>query len=214
LSFSWPSKDPTLNGIQNFSNSRSQIEKGAAGFAYFLEELNNWNVKTNVEQASRLSLFMHSLGNYYLERIASDSLLIKTDSRIFDNIILNAAAVNQKDHYLWLKQVDFQERIFVNSNRKDMTLKGVNVFMDFDVQLGEQAIDNFAQNSFYVNFGKALKNESNFALLHGYYVGVIPEKSENIYHYYKTIFHGEEVNFSDQSRFIANDTIPVYDIVY
>ena len=79
-------------------------------------------------------------------------------------------------HQLWLEKVNIQDRIFVNSNRKDMTLKGVNLFTDFDRQLGEQAVDNFASNAVYVNFSQALKNELNFGLLHGYYVGVIPEK--------------------------------------
>ena len=212
--FSWPSKDPTLGGIQNFNNSRNHIEQSTAGFVQFLLELDTWKNKLDLVQSNRLTLFLHSLGNYYLERIASDSLIANHDNKIFDNVILNAAAVNQKDHHLWLEEINIQDRFFVNSNRKDMTLKGVNMFTDFDMQLGEQAVENFASNAVYVNFSKAFKNELNFGLLHGYYVGVIPGKSQNIFHYYQTIFHGDEVDLSNQNMFMLNDTIPVYEIIF
>jgi hypothetical protein len=212
--FSWPSKDIKLGGLQNFRNSRNLIEQSTPAFARLLSELNTWKEQLNANQTSNLSLFLHSLGNYYLERIATDSLLANQEPGIFDNIILNAAAVNQKDHHLWLKEINIQNRIFVNSNRKDMTLKGINMFTDFDTQLGEQAIDNFAPNAVYVNFSMALKNELNFGLLHGYYVGVIPGKSQNIFEYYHAIFHGQDLDLSDRSRFVKNDTVPVYEITF
>jgi hypothetical protein len=95
-----------------------------------------------------------------------------------------------------------------------MTLKGVNMFTDFGVQLGEEVIDGFSENAAYVNFGQALKNENNFGLMHGYYAGEIPGKSQNIFYYYKTIFHGNDVDFSDKNLFNTNDTIPVYEIKF
>ncbi len=212
--FSWPSKDPNLGGIQNFNNSINQIEQGTPGFVLFLHQIETWKRSKNVEPSAHLSLFLHSLGNYYAQRMVSDSLLSDLESGLFDNIILNSAAVNQKDHHLWLDEFNIQQRIYVNSNRKDMTLKGVNLFTDFDTQLGEQAIDGFAPNAVYVNFSTALKNEKNFGLLHGYYVGVIPGKSQNIYNYYQTIFNGYVVDLSNPAMFTPNDTVPVYDIMF
>jgi hypothetical protein len=212
--FSWPSKDPDLGGINNFNNSRNQIENGTPGFMKFLLKLEVWHGKESYLTGSKLSIFFHSLGNYYLERIASSSLLSELTPEIFDNLIINAAAVNEKDHNIWLSKIHFQKRIFVNSNRKDMTLKGVNIFTDFDVQLGEEVINGFSENAFYINFAKALKNENNFGLMHGYYAGEIPGKSINIFNYYKTIFHGNGVDFSNTNVFSANDTIPVFEIKY
>jgi esterase/lipase superfamily enzyme len=212
--FSWPSKDPDLGGINNFNNSRNQLENGTPGFMKFLLELDLWHSNESEVTGAKLSLFFHSLGNYYLERIANNSRLSELNPGIFDNLILNAAAVNEKDHNIWLSKIHFQKKIFVNSNRKDMTLKGVNMFTDFDVQLGEEVIDGFSENAAYVNFGQALKNENNFGLMHGYYAGEIPAKSQNIFNYYKTIFHGNDVDFSDKNLFNTNDTIPVYEIKF
>lgn len=212
--FSWPSKDPELGGIKNFQQSRTRIEKGAPGFVHFIYELDEWHSTNGRKTNSRLSLFLHSLGNYYLERAANDIRLNGNSKEIFDNLVLNAAAINEKDHSKWLSKIHLQKRIFVNSNRKDMTLKGVTLFTDFGVQLGEEAIHGFADNAIYINFGQALKNENNFGLLHGYYAGEVPGRSDKIYNYYHTIFHGNDPDLQNSSVFTTNDTIPVFDIKF
>lgn len=211
--FSWPSKDPILGGLQNFKNSKNLIEKGTPAFAQFVQKLDSWRNSQTSDQCGNLTLFLHSLGNYYLQRLVADSLLAGMDHKIFDNVILNAAAVNQKDHHLWLEKITFQQRIFVNSNSKDMTLKGVSLFTDCGVQLGEKAESDFSSNATYINFNQALDNELNFGLLHGYYVGVIPGKYPHIYKFYHAIFHGQPVEFSSPEMFVQNDTIPVYEII-
>ena len=211
--FSWPSKDPDLGGLQNFKNSKNLIEKGAPDFVEFVQQLDSWKKINTSGQNINLSLFLHSLGNYYLERLVTDSILQGINHKIFENVVLNAAAVNQKNHHVWLEKINFQERIFVNSNSKDMTLKGVSLFTNGDTQLGEKAMGDFASNANYINFSQALDKEMNFGLLHGYYVGVIPGKYPNIYKYYRAIFHGQPVEFSSPEMFVQNDSIPVFEII-
>jgi hypothetical protein len=212
--FSWPAKDPILTGLKNFSNSRNMVEKGVENFVQFIYELYQWKSdNVSVFSENNLSLFMHSLGNYYLERIIADSLQSKINAKIFDNIIINAAAVNEKDHRLWLEKINFSDNIFVNSNSNDMTLKGVRLFTDMDLQLGEKVEGEFASNATYIEFNKAMGTENSFRTSHGYYAGVIPGQSQNVYQYFSTIFHGRSIEFCDMDMFVQNANFPVFEII-
>jgi hypothetical protein len=103
--------------------------------------------------------------------MVSDSLTTWMNKPLFANVIINAAAVNQNEHHVWLDKIRFQERVYVNLNSRDIILKGVTLFSSADTQLGVNAGDQYAANSSYISFTKVLEKESDFRFLHGYYVG-------------------------------------------
>lgn len=213
--FSWPSKINDGNGLKNFKNSRKNVEEGADEFLTFLQMIKSWKLKTaNNYDNNKLSILFHSLGNYYLERLVKDEYISGVDSRIFDNLIINAAAVNQKDHHKWVQQLNIQERIYINSNKRDFILRGVQILTDWKGQLGVSLDDNYASNAIYVNFTNAVKSNFPINEMHGYYLGTIPNQSDNIRNYYHTIINGEEAIKNSVDLFYSQEDSPVINIQF
>lgn len=211
--FSWPSKMIEGNGLKNFKNSRKNVEDGADEFLSFLQQLKIWKLEDRASfPNNKLSILFHSLGNYYLECMVKEEYLEGVDYRIFDNLIINAAAVNQKDHHKWVQKLNIQERIYVNSNNRDFILRGVQILTNWNRQLGVSLVDDYASNATYVNFTKAIKSKFPFNEMHGYYLGTVPNQSDNIRNYYHTILHGEEALKNSFNLFYSKGDSPIFNI--
>lgn len=211
--YAWPSKNPEYNAIKNFKNSYSNIEKASVYFKSFLVELHELT-SINTFKTHNLSIFFHSLGNYYLERLVADNYQKEIPDKLFDNLIVNAAAVETKGHAGWLKEINFSERIYVNSNDADFSLTGLKIFSRFGHQLGEGPKKEFAENAIYVNFTKAVGFPGSMGPSHSYYFGTITQKSENIKNYYTNILHGNEAHLKNPDLFVLFDDQVSYAIKF
>lgn len=215
LVYSWPSKDSEMNGIRNFKNSYSNVELSSPMLYNFLTDLSE--LKTSNEnpfQNHQMSLFLHSLGNYYLERLAVEGLLDDLKEPIFDNLMINAAAVEQEGHHNWVEQISFAERIYINSNDDDMSLSGLRILTKLGRQLGESPEPPYAQNAYYINFTKAVGFPGSMGPSHSYYFATITDKSENIKNYYTTLLHGKKAPLYDSQLFTyASDEVS-YSIIF
>src|SRR6056297_2503003 len=137
--FAWPSKMTNGTGIKNVKNSKKNIETGINSFRDLLIMIQKYKKEHQWPGIdNHISLFLHSLGNYYLEYAVNNSLLKNIDDELFDNLILNAAAVEQEGHVDWLSRLDIQKRIYVNSNKHDFTLNGLRLFSKAGKLLGER----------------------------------------------------------------------------
>jgi hypothetical protein len=157
LVYAWPSHNPEFNGIKNFKNSYANVEKATVHFSKFLSEVAN--IRKAFPQTSftrNLSMFLHSLGNYYLENLVKSDLHTELTEPFIDNLIINAAAVDLKAHDEWVEQLRFQKRIYINSNGKDMNLIGLRIFSSKKMQLGEDPEPPLASNAYYVSFTDAV----------------------------------------------------------
>ena len=161
-----------------------------------------------------VSLFMHSLGNYYLERVVKDSLLSGLNEDLFDNLIINAAAVNQKGHVEWVDHLNIQKRIYITSNKQDFNLNGLRVFTKARKQLGERLKLPLSENAEYVNFTKAIRFLFPPQSTHTYFRGRITNESENIKQIYFNLFHGENINLNDTTFFIQRRDGLGYDVLF
>jgi len=190
--YSWPSKDPNMNGIKNFKNSREQVEKGSNDFLEFTRILSVWkDNKPDFWVNNNLSMFMHSLGNYHAQQFIETGNFQKIEGVLFDNLILNAAAVNRDNHEVWVEQLSIQDHLYIVFNEKDFNLSGVWFFSDWGRQLGEEPGVNKARNASYIDFTNAVGFPKPFYLSHGYYMGQMPARNENIRNFYYKAFHGE-----------------------
>jgi hypothetical protein len=213
--FSWPTKEPGINGSRNFRNSRRQAEITVGHVASLFNTLklvrkshpDFWKEHT-------LSLFAHSLGNYLLELLVRENLLPQPQSIIFDNIVLNSAAVNQKNHNTWLDQFKMQNQIFVISNRHDFNLKGVRIFTSWGKQLGEIVKPAYSENAYYVDFSKSVGFRFPTGTTHTFFIGPVTEKSENIRSFYTDILHGRTPDITDEKRFQARKYNGSYNILF
>ncbi|MBN1414647.1 MAG: alpha/beta hydrolase, partial [Bacteroidales bacterium] len=191
LVFSWPSKIEKGNGLKNFNNSKINAASGVVKFKELLLLLQEYKKKHQWhEKPYHLSLFLHSLGNYYLERLVKDSLLADLDSNLFDNLIINAAAVNQEAHANWIDRLNIQKRIYITSNKQDFNLNGVRIFSNSGKQLGERLKLPLSSRAYYINFTRAIGFTLPTSDSHTYFIGRITNNSENIKDFYTDLFHG------------------------
>jgi len=202
LVYSWPSKDPELSPIANFKKSYNNVEHGTAYFKDFLVQLNELKiVGNNPLSAEKMTLFLHSLGNYFMKQLVAENLQVSLDESLFNNLILNAAAVEEKDHHLWVEQLNFSVRTYINSNDDDISLTGLRMLTSLGLQLGEKPKEPFAKNAIYVNFTDAVGFPGSMGPSHSYYFSTITEKSKNIKEYYTSIFHGEAAQLENTKLF-------------
>ncbi|MGZ2369670.1 alpha/beta hydrolase [Ancylomarina sp. YFZ004] len=213
--FSWPSRMEKGNGLSNFKNSQKNIEHSASRFKEMLLLIQELKQSRYFQgKMINVSLFMHSLGNYYLERVVKDSLLSGLNKDLFDNLIINAAAVNQKGHVKWVDHLNIQKRIYITSNKQDFNLNGLRVFTKARKQLGERLKLPLSENAEYVNFTKAIRFLFPPQSTHTYFRGRITNESENIKQIYFKLFHGEKINLNDTISFIQRRDGLGYDVLF
>jgi hypothetical protein len=212
LVFSWPSKMSTNNGLKNYRNSRTNVEAGLAHFRELLLTVQKYRNSYIWPEGNNLSLFMHSLGNYYLELSVKEDMLQGLDPALFDNIIINAAAIEQQDHAGWVKRIEISDRIYIISNEKDFNLRGARLFTKAGKQLGGPVEFPLARNAIYINFTEAVGFKVPTWVSHTYFVGEMPRRSNNIRNFYTTIFHGLEVDLDDTELLIERSDGLGYDI--
>jgi hypothetical protein len=215
LVYAWPSRNPDLGAIRNFKNSLSNVEKATVHFSEFLHKVEDIrSTKDNSFSSGNLSMFFHSLGNYYLENLVEKNLHADFDQPFIDNLIINAAAVEQEEHYKWVERLNFQYRIYINSNGKDMNLIGLRVFSSMGMQLGEDPEPPLASNAFYVNFTNAVGASLPPGPSHSYFFASVTDESERIKTYYSEIINGLEVDFSNPQMFNTNPKYLAYSIKF
>jgi hypothetical protein len=214
ITFSWPSKMDTRDGLKNFRNSNLMVEEGMPQFRELLLTLQKYKHSPLWPEGNRLSLLLHSLGNYYLELGVKEEILEGLDTNLFDNIVINAAAIDQEDHAEWLEQLNISKRIYITLNKGDFNLRGARLFTSAGTQLGAIIEPPLAPNASYIHFTEAVGFKMPTWLSHTYFVGDIPSESDNIRDFYRVIFHGEEADLSDEAKFHQREDGMGYDIQY
>jgi hypothetical protein len=213
--FSWPSKDPDINGIKNFKSSRQNVIRSHGHFTSLICLMRSLRqVNPAFQSGAGLSVFFHSLGNFYLENLVKQRKSLCGPPAVFDNLVLNAAAVNQEHHRDWLEQLHIQERIYITSNVSDFNLKGARIFTKDGKQLGEKIKPPLSETADYVNFTKAVGFRFPTWATHTYFIGKIPGESMNIRMFYNDIIHGLEPDLKDARMFKVRSDGLGYDIIF
>lgn len=213
--FSWPSEVPGLNGLRNLNNSEQNVSRSVGHFSELLSFMEDFRESNKAfEQKANLSMLLHSLGNLHLKKWADSSSQVQKHDIIFDNVVMNSAAVNRKNHEDWVEKINFQKRIYITNNQYDYSLKGLHIYTKHGNQLGEKFKDSTAKNAHYVHFTEAVGFQTPTSNTHTYFIGDIPKESSNIYGFYYDIIHGDEVDFSDSSRFVKSKVGKGYVIIF
>jgi hypothetical protein len=186
--FDWPS-DYIL--LRKTVYSADEVSSGFVKVCRSLDVLHEKYYKS-----SAFSVIFHSMGNRILKTISSTRLLDYMPKDLFENLIINAAAVKQQNHSNWVQKLNIQKRIFITINKNDFTLRGAAI-LRMAVQLGIGNNNKRARNAFYVNFSDIETLEHNLFLGKS---GL--EKSyPNIFQFYDLVFHGKEVKFTGNTGF-------------
>lgn len=197
--FAWPSRLPGGSMTEHFKASLRNAEKSTDNLLALIDSL-KYLRKKNSEyfKNNYLSSLYHSLGNKIL-KLASNRIESKFgEDYIFDNQILNAAAVEQKDHKYWVEKINIQKRIFNNSNVFDLNLNGLRLITPMNYMLGERLSKPLSDSVLYFNFSKTMGLKLSPGKSHTYFLGM-PEKYPGVKQYYNEIFHGLMPDTTDAS---------------
>lgn len=213
--FSWPSEVPDINGLKNFKNSVKNVSKSMGHFNQVLSFMKDFREKSVAfKDGAGLSMFLHSLGNLYLRELVGSTEKNSINDTIFDNIIMNSAAVNRENHAEWVEKLSLQKKIYITNNHYDFSLKGLHLYTNHGNQLGEEFYGAMAKNANYVHFTEAIGFQTPTSNTHTYFIGDIPKQSENIKRFYYEAFRGKQIELSDTSRFVKRKEGLGYDIVF
>ena len=124
--FSWPSNpggfilNEYRQAVSIASNSIVALdrafEKLAAYYCHHIDE----------SCPISLNLLLHSLGNFMFESFIRHPIFTG-QTRLFDNIVLNAPDVNSEKHEDWADQLKFAVRIYATINERDNVLRASDI---------------------------------------------------------------------------------------
>lgn len=215
LIYNWPAMVGNSYDTKNLKGIKAKVDEGIDRFAELLILVEQMQGDLQKEgRNTKWTLFLHSIGNYFLESAVLNNKLPVFEKPLFENVILNAAAVDSRGHALWLEKIKLQKRIYVNSNKKDMILKGLKYLTQAKTQLGSKAILPLANNAFYVDFTSAIGKQKPVYKSHSYYFKTIAEQSDALQKYYSIVFRGEEVEWNNNAMFIPNPKNRIHTILY
>lgn len=185
LFFDWPTDRPDIKPGKNIKITMQIAPKVAAAYAQFALEFQQYKLAHSAKFKTTTLLF-HSMGNLLLMHALKQNLLNDVKPGVFDEVILNAACVNQKRHKEWLDKLTFSDHIYITINSRDKNLNGAKLlFMAH--QLGEKPKRPYCAKAHYVDFSEVLHKEHNYFLL-SYVVNQKPYLKK----FYADIFKGEK----------------------
>lgn len=186
--FDWPTDYMALR------KTAGNAQEVAANFVSAMQAMDHF--RNEYYASSQVSAIFHSMGNHILKNITHPQLLHKMPGQLFSNIIVNAAAVRQRNHDKWLEKIQLQERIYVTMNDEDRPLHGA-MLLRMARQLGLGINGNKADNAAYVDFSDVVSTEHNL------FLGKTVAEQENqyIYRFYNQAFNGKEVIFNELTGF-------------
>ncbi len=207
LMFDYPSITTTLSQRKNFKFAEENSKTSVTEFYRALTEIRR--IKTREKESplatQHVSIFMHSMGNNLLKELVKNGTVNALNKPMWaDNLILNAACINQKGHAKMLEQVKFASHIIVNSNPNDKILKGASV-LTMSKQLGNTVKAPFCNQATYINFSGISGKEHNYYL--DVYGKIIPPAAKV---YYKTILHGGVPELKDTAAFAPTKALSQY----
>ena len=129
-------------------------------FILMMSNLHSARDSAIIPEGSKVSLMMHSLGNFFLFRYINQHSH-ECNSVVFDNIIINSAAVSTKGHASVLDKLAIQERIYVISNKNDRTLIGAQL-ISLSKMLGINPRPVLSQKAIYLDFTPYVDKEHTF----------------------------------------------------
>lgn len=199
VAFTWPANGRggggllgSAGGAVSYKSDKRDATRSATALDRTLEKLNlclNEHEDTTVRCNQRLSLLMHSMGNYLFKTLMKSSVY-QGESALFDNIMLVAADVNNKDHEQWVDKIQYRRRLYITINEDDSALRLSRMkFGDKQLaRLGHFTQNLNSRNAIYLDFTKSRAvNEAS----HAYFEGKPIRENARIRSTFRNMLRGE-----------------------
>lgn len=190
LVYAWPSETEKGSALKNVRQSKEYIRQSLSSFRSFLAQVRQLKQAAHADTLRHISLMLHSLGNYYLKQGVQAEIFDEGFRGLFDNLIMNAPAVNLKGHFKWLDQINMQKRLFVHYNPNDIILRIYQCFTGAGPQLGRTFHAPPGKHVRYINFSQTVGWVLHSRATHTYFIEVFPGKNGPVRKYYTQILHG------------------------
>lgn len=191
LLFTYPTKEEGLARLKNLAQSMVNARASAVHLSCLMDTLAQ--AIGNGAITMPVSWFFHSLGNYLLSEMMLKYPPACHQHKVFANIVLNAAAVDQRGHAQWLTRLRCAQSVVVNMNRRDLTLLGAQMFSPFHLALGRKVRNGNPDSLIYMKFNKVL-GITGRRDAHSYYYGIAVHHNPHLRGYYEALLAGKPVN--------------------
>ncbi len=195
--FSWPSdgdggRGPLrgrLGGTLAYKSDRNDAVRSVPALDRTLQKLAGYLGAHRDERCGgRVSLLLHSMGCYLFEQLLK-SEVYEGETRVFDNIVLCAADVDNQGHESWLDRVLFRRRLYVTINEDDLAL---NASRTKHVSHGGARLGAFSRNllsrkAVYVDFTGA----AHVGASHTYFEGNPVRRNPVARAFFERALHGQ-----------------------
>lgn len=185
LFFDWPTERPYLSAGKNIKITYNISKDVAVPYARFLEEFQEYK-NAHAQKFQTVTLFFHSMGNLLLMHDLQKGLCKNISPGTVDNVVLNAACVNQRHHKTWLNNLSFSRNIYVTVNDRDRNLRGASLIFSA-YQLGLKVKPKYCEKVKYVDFSAVLDSEHNYFLIPS-----LLEKKPYLKEFYNDVFVGNK----------------------
>ena len=148
----------------------------------------------NVRCDRSFNLLIHSLGNYLFEQFVRDPVF-SGETRIFCNIVLNAADVDSDRHTEWVDTLRFSRRVYATINEDDQILNASDLINPD--RLGNTAANLTGQRALYLD----LTSGQGVGKSHQHF-GETAAANAVVKAFFESALHGLEATQTDGLRFI------------
>ncbi|MEO0869361.1 MAG: alpha/beta hydrolase [Cyanobacteria bacterium J06642_11] len=189
--FTWPSNGGgSIEGLASYQDDKRDAALSIGALDRCLEKLAGYFVKHR-DKACRctFNLALHSMGNYLFKRLLSSSIY-QGETMLFDNIVMLAADVNNKNHGEWVDRVRFRNRLFITLNEDDGALLASKALAGEEqkARLGHWTRNLTARNATYLDF----TDSAHIRAHHNYFTDESALQNRRIQDVFARAFNGEK----------------------
>ena len=189
--FTWPSAMDG-NPFRDYREKKRYAMASSRALDRLMEKINECFEKTEIECGQSLSLAMHSMGNYLFKGMFTQGHYA-SETRIFDNIVMLAADVNNKNHKDFVDNIKCRGNVYITINKKDKAL-GFSSFKLGKKQkprLGEY-LKHLNSDAVYINL-TGQNGTRHQPGSHAYFSGKIMKENESLFSFCNHVFNGRDV---------------------
>lgn len=216
VAFTWPANGGGLKGATDYLDDKRDAQASVVAFHRVLsigyemiskarkgyledqlkvlrkEDLSGEELQHRITEEAekhcpfRVTMLLHSMGNYLFERTLKSSAL-RGDLMMFDNVVMCAADVNNPDHKHWVERIQARNRLYITINEDDSALAASRLKGGDEqlARLGHYQYNLDASNAVYIDF----TDEAHVGRSHAYFEGG-PLKNKDVAKFFKLAFTG------------------------
>jgi esterase/lipase superfamily enzyme len=182
--FSWPS-NPGGFIINEYRQAQAIASNSVVALDRTFEKLGSY-LCLDPDESCEISfnLLLHSLGNFMFEMFIRHPIF-SNETRIFDNIVLNAADVDLDPHEEWTNSLKYARRVYAIINERDSIL-GASDIINPD-RLGNSArdLDSPRLDYFDLSDGKDVNKK------HRHFESTATQNTV-VENFFKNVLHGKQ----------------------